>query len=200
MSVWTISAQIGTGGERVAAELAERAGVPLVDRHVLASGLEGIGDVDSVERRVCSRLNAVGLTLALTAGAPEAYRELRLRQDLPALARRLLGEATRQPTVVLAHAAFAALRDHPCAVHVRLRAPVAWRVDAVRREELLDRERAERHVRRDDQLHAAWVRALYDADLDDPDAFTVVVDASRMKPERIVDLLLAAGAAKAVSA
>jgi cytidylate kinase len=194
--VWTISAQIGTGGERVAAELAERADVPLVDRYVLAAGVEGIGDVDSVERRVCSRLNAVGLTLALTTGVPEAYRELRLRRDLPALGRRLFAEATRQPAVVLAHAAFAALRDHPSAVHVRLRAPFAWRVEAVRRDELLDRERAERLVRRDDQLHAAWVRALYQAELDDPEAFTLVLDASRLAPARVVDLLLAAAATR----
>jgi cytidylate kinase-like protein len=196
MSVWTISAQIGTGGDRIAAELAERADVPLLDRHTLASHLEDIGDIDSVERRVCSRLNAVGLTLALTTGVPEAYRELRLRHDLPALGRRLLADVTRQPAVVLAHAAFAALGDHPSAVHVRLRAPFAWRVDAVRREELLDRERAERHVRQDDQLHAAWVRALYHVDLDEPAAFTLVLDASRLAPDRIVELLLAAAASR----
>lgn len=194
--MWTISAQIGTGGEQIAAELAERAGVPLLDRHALAAGVEEIGDVDSVEQRLCGRLNAVGLTFALTTGAAEAYRELRLRRDLPALGRRLLADATRQPAVVLAHAAFAALGDHPSAVHVRLRAPFAWRVEAVRRAELLDRERAERHVRRDDQLHAAWARALYQADLDDPAAFTLVLDASRLAPDRIVDVLLAAAATR----
>jgi hypothetical protein len=36
MAVWTISAQRGTGGTRLATELATAAGVPLLDREALA--------------------------------------------------------------------------------------------------------------------------------------------------------------------
>ena len=37
------------------------------------------------------------------------------------------------------------------------------------------------------------MRSLYHADLDDDRNFTLVVDASRFSPERLVELLLAAG-------
>jgi cytidylate kinase len=38
-----------------------------------------------------------------------------------------------------------------------------------------------------------WVKSLYRVDIDDPRLFSLVLDASRFSPERLVDTLLAAG-------
>src|SRR5262249_43378735 len=57
----------------------------------------------------------------------EPVRELQLKQALPDLGRRLMSEAAREPCVIAVPAAFAALADHPGAVHARLRAPFDWR-------------------------------------------------------------------------
>jgi hypothetical protein len=196
MTIWTISAELGAGGQEIAVELAARAGVPLLDRQTLAAFAhdldDGIGDADELEERVGGRLNALALSLAMTAGSPDAARELTFRKRLPELARTLLADATRRPAVVLAHGAYMALRDHPGAVHVRLRAPFERRVEEVQRRDLLPRERAERVVRHDDHLHRCWVKTLFHADLDDPDGFSLVVDTSRLPRDRIVELLLAA--------
>ena len=199
MSIWTISSQTGTDGAAIAAELAVRARVPLFDRETLAtlaSALEPSlagSDLDDLEERVGGRLNALALSAAMTSGSPEAFHELQLRQTLPSLGRAVLRRAARGSAVVVANAAFAALAEHPGALHVRLRAPFAWRVEEVRRRDLVDAERAKRVVRHDDQLQRNWVRALYDADVDDPAGFGLVIDASRLSRERIVEMLLAAG-------
>ena len=199
MSIWTISSQTGTEGAAIAAELAIRARVPLFDRETLAtlaSALEPSlagSDLDDLEERVGGRLNALALSAAMMAGAPQAFQELQLRQTLPALGRAVLRRAARGSAVVVANAAFAALAEHPGALHVRLRAPFAWRVEEVRRRDLVDAERAKGVVRHDDQLQRNWVRALYDADVDDPAGFGLVIDASRLSPDRIVEMLLAAG-------
>ena len=199
MSIWTISSQTGTDGAAIAAELAIRARVPLFDRETLAtlaSALEPSlagSDLDDLEERVGGRINALALSAAMMAGAPQAFQELQLRQTLPALGRAVLRRAARGSAVVVANAAFAALAEHPGALHVRLRAPFAWRVEEVRRRDLVDAERAKRVVRHDDQLQRNWVRALYDADVDDPAGFGLVIDASRLSRERIVEMLLAAG-------
>jgi cytidylate kinase len=76
---------------------------------------------------------------------------------------------------------------------VRLRGPLDRRIDEYRREHVVDRRCAEKAVRRDDHLQHAWVRTLYDADVDDPGRFSLVLDASRFTTERIVEILLAAG-------
>ena len=108
MAVWTISAQIGTGDREIAAELAERADVPLLDRASLvrlANELDpDIGNAEELEARLGGRLMALTLGAAIATGAPDAVRELRLRKELPELGRIVLREATRQPAVVVAPA------------------------------------------------------------------------------------------------
>ncbi|HZQ65119.1 MAG TPA: cytidylate kinase-like family protein [Gaiellaceae bacterium] len=198
MAVWTISAQAGTGGTEIGAALAEAAGVDLLDRRALAELARRLDPafpeaVDDLEERVGGRLNLVALSMAMTTGLPDAFRELQLRKVLPSLGRAVVAEAARRPCVILASAGFAALAEHPSAVHVRVRAPFAWRVGAYRRTCVVDRRQAEKAIRHDDHVQQAWVRSLYHVDVDDPSRFSVVVDASRLATERIVDLLLAAG-------
>jgi cytidylate kinase len=199
VTVWTISAEGGTGGDAIAAMLAERAGVPLLDREALAPMAREIEkdfelcDVEAIEEHLVGRLAPLALGVAVSGGSPEAVRELRLRQCLPQLGHALLKKASRWPAVILAPAAFAGLSDHPSAVHVRLRAPFDWRVARIAREQLLDRKKAEKVVRHDEHVQRAWAKAVFRANIDDPNAFTLAVDVSRLAPDRIVDLMLAAG-------
>jgi len=203
MAIWTISAQPGTPGRAAAAELAAHAGVPLLDRHALvalAHELEpGLAVDDDVETLVCGRLNALALSLATGAGSIEAFRELELRRALPELARTIVHEVSRHPAVILAAGAFACLRDHPAAVHVRLHAPREWRIDEHARHELVDRSHAARAIDHDDHAQRELVRGLYRLDVDDPRLYSLVVDASRFPVDRILELLLAA-VAKRVTA
>jgi hypothetical protein len=195
MALWTISAQAGTGAVAIAAEVARRADVELLDREALlplAHELEpDIGDADELEQRISGRFMALALGAAIATGAPDAVREFQLRRTLPDLGRAVLSKAARQPAVILAPAAFAALTDHP-AVHVRLRAPFDWRVAAYQRQEVVDRHAAMKAVRHDDEQKRAWVRTLYHLDVDDVSHFSLVLDVSRFASDRVVETLLAA--------
>jgi cytidylate kinase len=199
MAVWTISAQCGTGGAEVARELAARADVPLLDRKsLLAFAIDldlvpAVDNVEALEERVGGRLNALALSAAMSSGSPHAFRELQLRQTLPELGRAVLREAAREPVVIFAPAAFAALGDHPSAVHVRLRAPFEWRVAACQREEVVDRRCAEKTTHHDDDHQRAWVKKLYHVDVDDPRRFSLVVDVSQFRRHQVVELLFASG-------
>ena len=173
--------------------------MPLFGREMLAtlaSALEpslASRDLDDLEERVGGRLNALALSAAMMSGALQAFQELQLRQTLPSLGRAVLRQAARGSAVVVANAAFAAFAEHPGALHVRLRAPFSWRVEEVRRRDLVDAERAKRIVRHDDHLQRNWVRALYHVDVDNPAGFGLVIDASRLSRDRIVEMLLASG-------
>ena len=199
MAVLTVAADLGTGGDEIAGRVAEATGLALVDREALVSlaqemdpAFRDVADADELEERVGGRLNALALGLAMTAGSPDAFRELRFRQALPEIARRVLAQAIAQPSVILASAAFAALADHPAAVHARLRAPRDWRVEMHHRRNVIDHAAAERAVRHDDHLKRAWVRELYGADIDDPAQFGIVLDASCLPDERVAHVLAAA--------
>lgn len=194
MLVCTLTAEAGTPADVVAATIAARSGAQLFDRPALVELARefdpGINDFEHIEERVSSRLAAFAMGLAFT-GAPEVVRELELKKTIGRLAREVLSEAVRRPAVILAPAAFAALEDHPSAVHVSLRAPLAWRIETYARENLLDRHRAERAVKHEDHLRRSWAKALYHVDADDPAHFSLVVDASRVPADRIADAALA---------
>jgi Cytidylate kinase-like family len=201
MAVWTISAQAGTSGDRVAAGLAATVGVPLYDRPGLAElarGLElELPELERIEERFCGRYSHLLLMAAGAAAVPDTISELKLREALPELGRRVLGEAAKCACVIDAAAAFAVLRDHPNAIHVRLRAPFEHRVAAYQHVYLVDRHRAEKAVKHADHLQHAWVRTLYHLDVEDDSRFTVALDTSRLSPDRLVETLVAAGGAAA---
>jgi hypothetical protein len=196
MAVWTISAQEGTGGANVAAELAAAARVPFLDRRALTCVLHELEPMvaldDDLEARVGGRLNAFALSMAIPAASPDAMSELHLRKMLPALGRAVLTRAACSSCVIYAPGAFAVLADHAAAVHVRLRAPLDWRIANYQREELVDRRCAEKRLRNDDHRKQAWVKSLYRLDLENTRLFSLVLDASRFSPDRLVDTLLAA--------
>jgi hypothetical protein len=202
MAVWTISAQPGTPGVEVAAELAWRAEVPLFDRKALEPLVHKLkpelGNLDDVEGRFGGRLNALALGLAMTYGAPGAFSELELRRTLPDLARNVISEIARYPAVILAAAAAQALPDSLGAVHARLWAPLDWRIAAYSRAELVNTANAEHELAHADHVEQVWVRALFDVRVDDPTLYTLVLDASRLAPERIIDVLLAAAGTRTV--
>jgi hypothetical protein len=206
MAVWTIAAQEGTGGDRIAADLAAAAGVPLLDRRTLAllareldpDDLE-IDNVEEIERRYGGRLRTFGLSLAITTGlaGSAALHELQSRRRLPDLGRAVVAEVTRRSCVILAPGAFAAMPEGSGAISVRLHAPLAYRIAAYQREHLADPAHAEKAVKQDDRSKRAWVRWLYQADIDDAGRFTLALDTSRFSPARVVEILLAAGGIQA---
>jgi Cytidylate kinase-like family len=197
MTVWTISAEEGAGGARIAADLATAADVPLLDFKTLATRAQGllgdVPDLEDLEHRVGGRFNAILLSVALMGAASAgAQAELEFRRTLPELGRAVMGEAARSPCVILAPSAAVALGDHPGAVHARLRAPLEWRIAAYQREHVVDHATAEHAVKRDDHAKHMWVKTLYHGDLDDSRLFSLAVDVSRFSPQRVVEILLAA--------
>lgn len=206
MAVWTISAQEGAGGDRVAAALAAAAEVPLLGRNELAAIAHDLDpehleaeDFAEIEKRFGGRLSALAFNMAITtgAGSASALQELELRHKLPELAHSILDQAARQPCVIFAVGAFAAIPEHPKAIHVRLRAPLACRIAAYQHDHLVDRQCAEKKVKHDDHAKHAWVHSLFHVDLDDDRRFALVLDTSRFSQERIVEILLAAGGVQA---
>jgi cytidylate kinase len=198
--VWTISAQEGTGGTPVAAELAAAAGVRLLDREALAVLAHEVDpalpELEELEGRF-GRFTMLSLSAALSVGSAEAFHEVELRHKLPDLGRAILGEAARSSCVIYVPAAFAALSDHPSAIHVRLCAPLDRRIASYQRERLVDRRCAEKALKRDDHRIQAWVKSLYRVDIDDARRFSLVVDTSRFTTERLVETLLTAGGVQA---
>jgi cytidylate kinase len=77
-------------------------------------------------------------------------------------------------------------------IHVRIHAPLEWRIDAYQRDHVVDRGAAQHAVKHDDHMTRTWVKTICHANLDEYSLFSIVLDASRFSPQRLVDMLIAA--------
>jgi hypothetical protein len=66
-------------------------------------------------------------------------------------------------------------------------------VPAYSRTEMVDREKSAREVAHADHVERAWVHALFDVRVDDLTLYTICLDTSRLRVDRIVGVLSAAG-------
>jgi cytidylate kinase len=192
MALWTISWEAGSGGERIAELLADRAGVSLVDpQAVLRATSEDRAD------RLVPWLSGLALSAPVFGITPEVLVEKSTAPTARERIEAVILEAARSPCVIADCAAFAILSDHPNACHVRVRAPLEWRARLYARDNCLSCEVARRALVRDERHRHYHVRRAYGRAPDSADNFTVVCDTSRLQVDDLVRVLLVAGRAGA---
>jgi cytidylate kinase len=206
MTVVTLSAAYGTGGSQVGPALAERLGVPFVDRAIpigcaermavpLREALERDENVGATLSGMARWLGHVGVAF----GAPPP------RETLGAAGveqRRGTEEVIREHAagggaVILGRAGAVVLADAPGALHVRLTGPREARVAQGMALEGVDRETAERHLEESDRAREAYVRHFYGADAGDPGLYHLVLDSTALGLDPCVELIATAARARA---
>jgi cytidylate kinase len=203
MALVTLSASYGAGGSRVGPAVAERLGVPFVDRIIptqvaerLAVPLEDAHRRDESVSGLLDRLlmSLVPLAQVYGGAAPEpmpvgdhAFRE--------ATEQVLRERAAGGRAVILGRAAALVLRDDPRALHVRLDGPPAARVRQAMRVEGIERDVAERRQAETDRARNAYVRDLYGGDPRDPGLYHLVIDSTAVGVDACVDLVVLAAQA-----
>jgi cytidylate kinase len=195
MALWTISWEAGSGGERIAELLAGRAGVPLVDPHAVAARQDVVDDEHS--KRLPPWVSGVALSAPVFGISHEVLVEQSTAPSARERIEAVILEAARRPCVIADCAAFAILSDHPNACHVRVRAPLEWRARQYARDNCVSCEAARRALVREERHRHFQVRRAYGRALDSVDNFTIVCDTSRLQPDDLVGMLLAAGRANA---
>lgn len=195
MPLWTISWQAGSGGRRIASALADRANVQLVDAEWVGAFVQRALDAHGHHTRALWRwLASLGTAAGPMFGATWGSVD---DGDCPPSRRELceaaILEASRSPSVVADCFAFALLASRPNACHVRIRAPLTWRVRRYSLEHCISTEAASRELVRLERQHRMHTLRRHHRRLDSASNFTVVCDASQYQPDEIVDMLLVAG-------
>jgi cytidylate kinase len=196
--VWTISWQLGTRADELGRSLARELDIALFDDELVtavAAGCELDPDaVRDLERHLPGPYLQWGLSLAIYyGGAALAAQELQRPRVMREVTERAIWNAVREPCVIVGRGAFAVLRDHPGTLHLRVHAPLEWRVGEYARDNCVSLSQARSSVRRDDHARESYVRRLYGLELRDDENFDVVLDASRLSLDAMLDLALVAG-------
>jgi cytidylate kinase len=201
----TISAGYGAGGSLVAPQVAQRLGLPLLDRaisarvaaqlHVTVQEAEGGAVRRSLTERFFSSLApltadvlAVGTDSHLRDAAEPPDEAAQFRQQAEAIMRAALTSGA----VILGRAGAAAFRAEPGVLRVRLFGPADARVAQAIRHGDIDEGTARQRRAEVDRARAQYVRRLYRADIDDPDLFHLHIDSTALPLEACAELIAAA--------
>ena len=210
MHVVTISATYGAAGSVVGPAVAERLGVPFVDRAIPTTVADDLGI--SVEHALTRDEQVQSWITRWLAAAAPVSTEWMIGADPPYVAllpdERILActqQAIRKCTgdmggVILGRAAAIVLRDHPTALHVRLDGDPKRRVRQAMTLLGISEREARDALSRNDHARAAYVRHFYRTDPALPEHYDLVLDSTRISPELCVNLIVSAATSRHRSA
>lgn len=197
MTIVAMSAAYGAAGNRVGQALADRLGVPFVDRGIAVAVAERL-DI-SFDDALAHEQRAGGTLLerllsgfaGADTGAPSPLPpDVISAADFHRASREvLLAQAATGEGVLLGRGAVAALRHDPRVLRVRLTGPVERRIAQAMRLGRRDRETAERALHRLDRAYAEYMRQFYDAEIDDPALYHVIIDSTAFDVATCVEVI-----------
>lgn len=194
-----LSASYGAGGDIVGPALAERLGVPLLDRAIPIKVAEELrvdpAEAEAVEsdapgwlERVMRGFSSGGTGMIVLPPGANLTRE-----DFRRETEKLLHAQCRSGGgVMVGRAAAVFLREHPGVLRVRLDGPREARLRQAIAVGGVDEETASRTLDRLDQAQAAYARELYGADLADPSHYHLVIDSTAVDLDTCLTLILTA--------
>lgn len=200
MTIVTVSAAYGALGSEAGPRLAERLGVPFLDRAIpsevaerLAIPLEEAAardeSIGGLLSRMAMRLAPMGQAFGASATQHDALDEDAFRRTTESVIRE---HAATGEVVVLGRAGALVLRDDPRAFHVRLDGPRSRRIEQAMRLTGSDRATVERQLDDTDRAREAYVRHFYRADPRDPALYHLTVDSTALPLAAVVDLIVLA--------
>ena len=203
--VVTIAALYGAGESVVGPGVAERLGVPLLDRRVpeevarnAGVSEEAVAQVDeqpqTLGKQLLSSLGRLSTVAGSTGGADERLdlQERTLRGHIE----RFLAESRTAGGVMIGRGGMVVLRDLPQALHVHLGGPRDARVRQGMRLENVDHDAAARRQDTEDETRIGYVRRAYGVDGEDPGHYHLMLDTTALELDACVELIVTASRAR----
>ncbi len=208
MAVITISRQFGCGGDEVAERAARLLGFRLFNKELIAQAAqeEAIADEEGIEYSEDNYKiqGFLGRLLGREAPPVGTYRVwtedalgVRRSETLPLTeehALYLVQKAIRAAcqagsVIVVGRGGQALLRDCPEALHVRIIAPMEYRIQWVKAHHKLERRPAQDLIAERDEASATYIKHVYDVDWADPDQYHLILNMELLEPEMAAHLI-----------
>jgi cytidylate kinase len=197
----TISRQYGAGGSEVARRVAAALGWRVVDNELVEQVAARAGlqpeDVAELEERVPTFVERLARTLA--AASPELFPPTPGRHgaspleeaDLVRITETVVAEIAEQGRVVLVgRSAPAVLERRTDALHVKLVAPRAYRIDVASLRLHCPHAKATEILDRTDRMRARYNREYYHRDWNDPVNYHLVLNTEALGIDGAVDVIV----------
>jgi cytidylate kinase len=186
MAIITVARQIGSLGNEIAAEVAQRLHYTLVDQTKLQMAANSYGMLKSELEEVHEKRPTL----------VTRYLTMRHRAYLDMIQTIIYDYARQDNVVILGRGAAVLLSDVPSALHVNIFAPFDRRVEAVMAHEGVTRPLAEQLTKESDQDRAGYMKYLFARHWMDPLLYDVMINTAVITPEHACDFIVEAAHAK----
>ena len=204
----TISGSYGAGGSRIGPALAERLGVPFLDRAIPAAVAEQLAvpfdDAEAHDEQLSANWlermlrGFIGQDIATPSGTPAA---LATATDFRQATEEVLArQAATGRGVILGRGAAILLRHDERVLRVRLDGPPKRRIRQAMELEGIDEPTARERQRRQDRAHHTYTHHFYGVDIGDPSLYHVTLDSTAIALDACVEMLEAAARSITVAA
>jgi cytidylate kinase len=203
--VVTIAALYGAGGTVIGPRVAERLGVPYLDREIpeavaRRTGLsqDAVADVDEEERSGVQRLvSSLGRAATISGAVGGSSEHLDVQErTIRGYIEEQLAQAAVSGGVALGRGGMVVLRSVPQALHVHLGGPAEARVQQRMALEGIDHATARRRRELIDRTRLRYVRSAYGVDGEDPSLYHLMLDSTAVDLDACVDLIVMAAQAR----
>lgn len=225
MTIVTISRQLGSGGNEIAASVAEALGLRFIDREMIdrAAHEAGVPKMALQEMEYEGQRTLVEQVLDIVRQMPPIPdpAETTLREAVMPLSVhfggifsptlrpmstamddyvRIVGMVIRdlareERVIIVGRGSQVLLKDHPAALHVQIVAPFRHRVKTVMEREGLERRAAVSRVRTSDRARVDYVRRYHNVNLLDPQLYDLVINTAKVPVEVAAGLIVEASRA-----
>jgi len=178
MAVITISRQIGSGGDEIAARLASELGFTLVDQALLVRLMQEHGLSKAEFDELDEERHGLG---GQSLDAARVHVDL-----LPTLIADL---AAKEDLVVLGRGGQFIFRGFPGALHVRVVAGAKQRIRRLMEERDIDEQSAATLVRESDEARRAFIQYHYGDDWDAPVHYDLILNTDRLSVEAATQIV-----------
>lgn len=196
----TVSRQIGAGGSDIASRVADALGFRVVDNELIDRVAEraGLPPAEVADREERAPGFVERLVRALSRSAPELQSEPPDRlpepeeKSLVEVTEKVVAEvAAEGRVVVVGRAAPAVLSSSHDALHVKIVAPVPFRIQRIRAADGVDEREAERRLRESDANRARYHRHHYQRDWNDPANYHFVLNSGLLGLDGATTMIVA---------
>jgi cytidylate kinase len=204
-AVVTIAALYGAGGTVIGPRVAQRLGVPYLDREVpqavaRKTGLSeaAVADVDEEPRSGVERLVAnLGRAGTVSGAMGGSLERLDLQErDIRGQIEEFLARSAGSGGVTLGRGSMVVLAAVPHALHVHLGGPREARIQRRMALDGIDRQTAERRQELTDRTRIGYVRRAYGVDGEDPALYHLMLDSTALGMDACVEIIVAASEAR----
>ncbi|MCS7260660.1 MAG: cytidylate kinase-like family protein [Anaerolineae bacterium] len=181
MSAITVSRQVGSRGDELAALVAQRLGWRLVGRELINQAAREAG-VPEVALAEMDELRLLDIR--------PSTRDWRAYQlQVERIIRNLADEGR---VVIVGRGSQIVLRERPGVLHVRVVAPLAQCLEWLQQERGLSREAAIAYLATSSRTRARYIRRSYHVDVNDPALYHLVVNTGLLALEQAANVIIQA--------